>query len=140
PFLALFDTYAPTEYTAVMTKEARWHEPVKKAIMRGAVHLFRRLGRALPPKLRHFHIIDTYDSATRRYMPKPYAGPLLMIRSERSLGPPHMGWEGLVQGGLDVAVVPGDHFSMIKDPQAHVLARYVAEGIRNAMKQEALVG
>lgn len=140
PFLALFDTYAPALYGPVMAQEGRWHEPIKKAVLRRAVRFYRRRGVLLPPKLRHFHIIDTYDKATRQYVARPYAGPMLLIRSASSRGPQHMGWEHLVQGGLEVAEVPGDHFSMIKDPHAPELARHVAEGIRQAMLHKAVAG
>ncbi|MDX9750216.1 MAG: amino acid adenylation domain-containing protein [Flavobacteriales bacterium] len=136
PFLALLDTYAPDLYRAVMAEESTWYEPIKKAAMRRAVRFYRQRGRPLPPKLRHFHIIDTYDQATRAYTIGPYDGPMLLIKAERSPGPAHMGWDGLVRD-LRVAVSPGDHFDMIKDPHAPVLARHVAAGIEAATRHIA---
>lgn len=137
PFLALLDTYAPGLFNTVMAQERPWYEPLKKAALRRAIRFYRRRGKPLPPKLRHFHIIDTYDRATQRYAIQPYDGPMLLIKAERSPGPEHMGWKDLVPQ-LRVAVSPGDHFDMIKDPNAPVLARHMAIGIAEATRRYAV--
>ena len=33
-----------------------------------------------------------------------------------------MGWEALVTGSLDIQVLPGDHYNIIKEPQVKELA------------------
>ena len=42
------------------------------------------------------------------------------------------GWGDLVQGGLDVIRVPGDHFSMMNEPSIHYLAERFAECLEKA--------
>lgn len=137
PFLALFDTYAPRLYTDVMRAESKWHEPLKKAVMRRLVRYYRRRGKPLPLRLRHFHIIDTYDEATNRYAVRTYDGPLLVLKAERSPGPDDMGWKELARGRFEVAITPGDHYNMIKDPHVKTLSAHVERGIAQALRHNA---
>ncbi|MCC6937274.1 MAG: amino acid adenylation domain-containing protein [Flavobacteriales bacterium] len=127
PMLALFDTYAPTLYLELTKEEQRVYDPLKRVIMRRLVKLEQRRGRITNPKLRHFHIIDTYDRAVMAYTPKPYKGRLTMFKASGSPGADEMGWSALALGGLDVQHVPGDHYSMILEPQVAVLAQRLAE-------------
>jgi amino acid adenylation domain-containing protein len=141
PFLALFDTYAPALYDEVMRAETKWHEPLKNAVMRRLVRYHRRRGKPLPPKLRHFHIIDTYNTATKHYAIRPYHGPMMLIKAEASPGPEAMGWDSLVKGKLTLALSPGDHYNMIKDPHVKTLSAHVERGIEQALHAaRAVVG
>lgn len=59
---------------------------------------------------------------------REYAFPVLLLRAETALpsdGPDDdetFGWRGLCRGAFDVRLVPGDHFSMVRDPHARVVA------------------
>lgn len=135
--LALLDTYAPALFSEVMKAEAKLYTPLKQMVMRRMVKWYHDQSRALPPKLRHFHIIDTYDQATYRYAIKPYSGPVLVIKATDSPGPEHMGWKDLVSGELTLANTPGDHYNMIKDPHVKTLSKLVEQGIRHAVERTA---
>jgi thioesterase domain-containing protein len=39
-----------------------------------------------------------------------------LVRAASSDGTEDMGWLDLARGGLDVRTVPGDHFSLVKEP------------------------
>lgn len=136
--LALLDTYAPELFGDVMKAEAKVYKPLKELVMRRMVKWYRRQGQALPPKLRHFHIIDTYDQATYRYDIQPYEGPVLMIKAEASPGPDHMGWKDLVRGELTLASTPGDHYNMIKEPHVKTLSKLIGQGIARAVERVAI--
>ena len=129
PLLVLFDTYAPADGLRSATAEERLHMPLKRWVMRRLVARHLRRGTTIPPALRHFHIIDTYGKATRAYDPGRYEGNVLLLRAQGSPGPADLGWNALVNGGVEVRTVPGDHYSVIKEP--HV--RALAEALRNAM-------
>lgn len=122
PLLVLLDTYAPADGLRSATAEERLHMPVKRWVMRRLVARHLRRGTTIPPALRHFHIIDTYGKATRAYAPGPYEGNVLLLRAQGSPGPADLGWNALVKGGVAVRTVPGDHYSVIKEPHVRALA------------------
>jgi thioesterase domain-containing protein len=105
--------------------------------MRRAAKWYLEKGKALPPKLRHFHIIDSYDQATNRYTPEPYEGNVLMIKARASAGPSDMGWHAYAKGSFHTVETPGDHYNMIKEPHVRTLARLVEEGIERALRHAA---
>ncbi len=128
--LALLDTYDPKEFMRVMRAEAKWYEGLKKSIMRELANYFLKRSIPLPPKLRHFYIIDTYDRAIRTYQPKPYSGTITVFKAERSAGANDMGWGQY--GHIDTVTVPGDHYSMIKEPDVRALVNALGSCIDKA--------
>ncbi|MEO8069367.1 MAG: amino acid adenylation domain-containing protein [Flavobacteriales bacterium] len=135
--LALFDTYDPQEYLKVMTEEAKPWDSLRKAIMRRAVRYYQRTGKILPPKLRHFYIIDTYDAAIRNYVARPYDGTVTVFKAFDSTGADHMGWAQWSQH-VDVLQVPGDHYSMIKEPDVRTLSTELGSCIDLAVSKRAV--
>ena len=131
--LVLMDTYAPDEFAKVMRQESKLHYPLKKFILRRVVKWIHAQGKALPMRIRRFNIIDSYDQATYRYTPQPYQGPILFIKAADSPGPMHMGWKDLAHGGFEQVVSPGDHFTMIHEPNVQTLAKLMGEGIRASL-------
>ena len=128
--LALLDTYDPKEFMRVMRDEAKWYEGLKKTVMRSLASWFLKRGKPLPPKLRHFYIIDTYDQAIRAYAPKNYSGAITVFKAERSAGANDMGWAQY--GHVDTVTVPGDHYSMIKEPDVRGLVNALGNSIDKA--------
>jgi len=60
-----------------------------------------------------------------RYRPRPYPGEAILILSaeRRDTAELVRRWRRLVTGGLSVAEVPGDHLTMLQEPQIGELAR-----------------
>ena len=135
--LALFDTYDPLEFLKVMAEEAKPWDGLRKTIMRRAVRYYQRRGQLLPPKLRHFYIIDTYDTAIRDYSAKPYDGAVTVFKALQSIGVDHMGWAQWSQH-VDVRHVPGDHYSMIKEPDVRMLSTVLGSCIDLAVSKRAV--
>jgi len=135
--LALFDTYDPLEFLKVMATEAKPWDGLRRSIMRRAVRYYQRRGKLLPPKLRHFYIIDTYDNAIRNYAARPYDGPVTVFKALGSTGVEHMGWAQWSQN-VDVRHVPGDHYSMIKEPDVRTLATALGSCIDLAVSKRAV--
>ncbi|MBK9146341.1 MAG: amino acid adenylation domain-containing protein [Flavobacteriales bacterium] len=122
PMLALIDTYSPALHAEAIATDKRFYTPLKNAIYRWIVRRALRNGAAVPTRFRNFHIIDTYDSAVLAYDPKPWKGALTVLKAQDSWGPKEMGWETLAQGGLEVKVLLGGHYNIIKEPNVRALA------------------
>ncbi|MBX3731626.1 MAG: amino acid adenylation domain-containing protein [Verrucomicrobiae bacterium] len=132
PLLAMMDTYAPGLHQEAMKLEWRFYQPLWKPVKRWLVRWFLRRGRLVPPKLRTFYINDTYDQAVTAFRPRPYPGRITIFKAEHAWGPADLGWRDLAGGGLVLESVPGDHFSMIEDPQVEGLCRKLAQALADA--------
>ena len=126
PLLAVFDTYAPGLHPEAIKADAKPWDGLKKAVLRGIVKRALHGNGPVPARWRNFHITDTYDRAVKSYVPSPYNGKLTVIKAAQSWGPKEMGWEKLAKGGIDVVLVPGDHYSLIKEPHVKELTRELA--------------
>jgi thioesterase domain-containing protein len=133
PLVVVFDTYAPAMHGKAIESDLKFYDPLKKRIMRGLVAQYLRNGGTVPTRLRNFHIIDTYDRAAMAYKPKPYPGKLAVFKAEHSWGPNEMGWNELTTNGAEVRILPGDHYTMIEEPQVQALARELSECIRSTV-------
>jgi thioesterase domain-containing protein len=73
-----------------------------------------------------FQVFRMNVRAMLDYEPQPYAGRVTLLRASQQLADPpppaSNGWQELAAGGLEVHTVPGDHYTMMKEPQVHVLA------------------
>jgi amino acid adenylation domain-containing protein len=62
------------------------------------------------------YIQRSYSRAIYRYRPRPYFGKMtLLVNEEVYQSNPHLGWEGLVRGGLEIHKLPGNHTSYLRD-------------------------
>lgn len=132
PLLALFDTYDPVEYLKVMKEESKFYDGLKKAVLRTMAQRYLKKGKILPGKLRHFYIIDTYDEAIRNYKAKPYDGTITVLKAKNSAGNEKMGWDKWAES-LDIKVLPGDHYSIVKEPHVYDLAKALQASIEKAI-------
>lgn len=144
--LTLVDTMAPRlavrygELTMDMRTRLRrlrltpvWHWP---PMLRGA--LLRIAGRvtdeASAAESADFDWEGAFVLATA-YCPPPSELPLRVIASRfqrRWTRDPSLGWRGVHGGAVDTDWVPGDHRSMLLEPQVGRLAALVASGVRTA--------
>jgi amino acid adenylation domain-containing protein len=87
--------------------------------------------RSIPEPLRVINAAN--DVADRVYVGAEYEGGAILFRgSSRIAGDspdPSLGWASAVRGGLEIVDVPGDHFSLVEEPHAQVLARELAARI-----------
>lgn len=129
PLVALFNTYSPEESVEITKEEQKIYEPLKQRVMRRLIKYYFGKGQALPPKLRHFNIIDTYGKAIEQYSPSVFPGKLTLIRTKASPGTEDMGWRKLAGAGLDIHLVDGDHYSIVKEPHVRQLAQELRRSI-----------
>jgi amino acid adenylation domain-containing protein len=90
-------------------------------------------------------LFDVFASNLRallRYRHQPYAGRVTVLRASEDMGGERaedLGWGPLASGGLEVADVPGDHYSVLRAPQVATVAELLAwllEKARRAVQQE----
>jgi amino acid adenylation domain-containing protein len=79
------------------------------------------------------------SDAMQAYIPGPYSGRVTLFKAAERIakGPQSedAGWGALAAGGVNVHEVPGNHFSMIREPHVQVLA----ECLRNCILVESVV-
>lgn len=78
----------------------------------------------LPPSARN--VVLTHFEAWRNYAPKSYPGRVLLLRARAQPllhpGTPDLGWRELASEGVEVKVIPGNHESIVREPQVALLA------------------
>lgn len=112
--------------------------------------LQRRAGAEEDPKPEQFHnnaVEAAFRRAVSRYRGRDYGGPVLLLRprlqiayslrderklnADRCLLKPDNGWQPFVEQ-LTVMEVPGDHDSMVLEPNVRVLAGHVRDKLKAA--------
>jgi thioesterase domain-containing protein/acyl carrier protein len=82
---------------------------------------------AVPPGIELAQVRQLFEvfarnlRATRRYRPRPWDGRLTLLRTAGA-GPQDLGWGALAAGGVAVHEIPGDHYTMLREPQVAALA------------------
>lgn len=75
--------------------------------------------------------------AANEYTPKPFPGRMALIRCrEKSFfdGPDdYLGWGGLAEGGIAVFDAPGDHHTLMSEPNVGELGRILCRCLHSAV-------
>jgi aspartate racemase len=91
----------------------------------------------LPARLKR--VRKACAEARRNYAPRKYPGSVLLFRAkERPLGTAHdlyLGWDRLAGGGIEVREIPGDHLSIIDEPQVSYLATELRASLDKAYER-----
>ena len=103
-------------------KEA-WQKKIKGA----ACDVYHCLGMSLPTSLQTYYVDQViygniYSKARRGYVPEAYAGAVSYLKSEDPRERTS-GWETLIPAGLKIYQMPGDHLSMLAEPNVRILAQ-----------------
>jgi thioesterase domain-containing protein len=100
-------------------------------------------GRVLPQEIslarvrRALKLHVTNIEAMRRYLATPLGCPIVLLRAseELSLAPrdPDLGWGELTRSGVEVLTVPGNHFTMLREPHVQIVAERLRRCLDVAM-------
>jgi aspartate racemase len=83
-----------------------WRSWLRAVVHLGIGDLFRLLGRPLPESVRHTYFRASGVRASMRYAPAPYPGRMFLFERTGAFRDRHMGWDGLVTGGLEIHEIP----------------------------------
>jgi thioesterase domain-containing protein len=118
----------------------------RKAHVRRVLEGAREAG-LVPPDLEPECIEQLYGvfennlAALHAYRPEPrgYGGAVTLLRAAEHdpAETESAGWERLARGGVRVHVLPGSHFTLVREPQATALGREVEQCLRPAAEPDA---
>jgi thioesterase domain-containing protein len=159
--LALFDTYEPGEYgelsirqkLSLHLKSYRQHgqsyilEKVKRRVyverkkisnLLNHVHPSLSLGHAGESQGSANLKTLLFSQASATYQPEAYPGKIILFHALydsnfRPSAEGAAGWQQLAMGGLEVHEIPGDHFSILKEPHVGQLAQTLTMAIDGAL-------
>ncbi|HEX5884179.1 MAG TPA: thioesterase domain-containing protein, partial [Pyrinomonadaceae bacterium] len=87
-----------------------------------------------------FDTFKLHANTMRRYRPAEFEGRITLFSAEQEhakhLGP-LKGWDKFATGGVDIHIIPGDHFSMVKEPHVQVLAERLRSCIHDTLQRVA---
>ena len=118
-------------------RAAQWvQRNVGGLLARSAIALHTLLGRQIPFALRDFWLTSAFLESTRHFAPAPFAGELTLLRAkdvdpELSIVGPELGWSGLASR-IQSFEVPGNHFTLLDQPNVDVLAAKLARCMEQA--------
>jgi len=85
--------------------------------------------------------LDVLYAASAKYRPKPYSGPVVLIRStQRTFGFGHvldLGWSEILGQNLEICETPGNHYTIYMEPNVEALANKMNICLRKAEEQAA---
>ena len=80
-----------------------------------------------------FEIFRRNSKSLSEYVPRSYGGHLVYFSSEEKErsdnGDVTRGWKDLCRGSVEVHVIPGDHYSILKEPNVEVLSKRLSESL-----------
>jgi thioesterase domain-containing protein len=116
-------------------------EPLVVRLKRYTLELTARLwlayvrdGRTVPPRWRMSYFLGTSHLVRRAYQAAVFQGRLVLLRARENARDPQRRWGGLARLGLDVRDVPGNHVSMLEEPQVQLTAAMLDRVLREAQE------
>lgn len=95
-----------------------------------------------------FEVFKGNANTVRSYQPGEYEGRITLFGAEedqlndfgeeffaRASADPLKGWDKLATEGVDLQVVPGDHFTMVREPHVKILAERLRSSIHETMQR-----
>jgi thioesterase domain-containing protein len=83
--------------------------------------------------------LEILYAAAANYLPQPYDGPVLLMRSRKGLvgfsGDADLGWGKTLGRDLEVCETQGNRYSMYAEPNVKELAQQVSARLRNAVQR-----
>jgi len=85
--------------------------------------------------------LDVLYAASAKYRPRPYSGPVVLIRStQRTFGFGHvldLGWSEILGANLEICETPGNHYTIYMEPNVDALASKMNMCLRKAEEKTA---
>ncbi len=91
-------------------------------------------------RVRHlYRLFESNLRALRAYVPAGYPGRVTLLRASQrpTRGNSALGWSGLAASGVEVHPVPGDHYTMLREPHVRILADRVTVALKGSQSIES---
>ena len=93
---------------------------------------YLEVGRRIPSGLRMFYFFETSEKAAEKYIPAPYLGPVVLLKSQWSADGSLRAWQELISGDLKIHELPGNHLDPIIGPRVEVWGNRLKESLLQA--------
>jgi thioesterase domain-containing protein len=84
-------------------------------------------------------IAEAHTRAQRTYTPQPYRGRILLVRAQKQpfgrRPGPALGWGKLLEGDLELQQMPGEHRTVLEEPNVQVLAQLLKASLNKAQNE-----
>jgi amino acid adenylation domain-containing protein len=97
-------------------------DKLKRAAKRWVYRFCERSGRVMPPWVRTAYIVNVYSQAARRYDAEAYFSRVVFFKGLENAHDYESPWRRLVPGELEFHDIPGDHASILEEPQLRTWA------------------
>jgi amino acid adenylation domain-containing protein len=132
--LVLLDTYnAPGEWFTWLSLRDRLSHKILERLFRRIRRLYRKAVDPQDKFVDRAQLVQTKcKAAIKKYYPQPYSNQMILIRTtippdKSDLQPisigRDLGWQQLVQGGLEIQEVDCQHHTLLLEPHVEVLAQ-----------------
>ncbi|MPZ75766.1 MAG: amino acid adenylation domain-containing protein, partial [Deltaproteobacteria bacterium] len=112
----------------------RCSKKIRRAMKTVLCFGYVKMGYSIPPTLRSTYIFNVYLKAARKYVPLPYPGRVIYFKSALNLSDSLLSWRDLVNGGLQVYDIPGDHSYIKKGPYVDAWASILKKELDEAQR------
>jgi amino acid adenylation domain-containing protein len=106
------------------------------------VNYYRLKRQTMPYELRDVWLTRIFLGAAARYQPREYRGPLTLLRATQvepallAVGP-EMGWSGFAPAGIHTFDIPGNHHTIMDEPNVAILAETLKRCLETAEADSA---
>lgn len=106
---------------------AKYKEHAKVSAHRRRIHKNLKKGLPVEYEDREQWLMDTFVRAVRKYELQPYPGELTVLRARDvpemlECKEPNLGWDSYAQMGIRLYEVPGEHMTLVEEPNVGKLA------------------
>ena len=121
-----------------------WREKITHWYFRRILWYYKVTGRSgeMTIDLKEYVTWSENHEASKRYNPAPYAGKVILFKSDHTLHEvdnikdPQLGWGEVSLGGVEIIHCPGNHLGMLVDPHVETLAKKLRQSIDRALHIE----
>jgi thioesterase domain-containing protein len=122
------------------TGKAKLVRTVEQFASRWRIRYHQWRQEALPFAVREAHITHAFDTAVHRYVIRPYDGPVTLYKARTTNASfdhvdGSLGWAELIPE-LEVVEVPGDHETVMNEPNVQVLINHLKGLIASVSRQD----
>jgi thioesterase domain-containing protein len=119
-----------------------WDVHIRDGVKRARIDHYVRRGQTVPMELRDLQMYETFHRAQALYQPTVYPGRIVLFRATDIAAAfahvgPELGWTGLAEQGIEVYEAPGNHDTLVVEPNVQVLVGHLKASLEEAHARAA---